>query len=192
MQKPRKDPLYLYLLVRTDLDSMGAGKGIAHGGHGVSKFCTDIMHLKTQTSDADASMGEQFDNWAGSFIRKYWEWEGGRGFGVKISKAVNYHQLITAIAVAESIPDLMAGLITDPTYPYIVNREYARLIDHRMQVSDKTLAEEDINPDNAPTPLGDSGDMLCLREETSAGYVFGPKSVADMVVRQFPLFPEHI
>lgn len=169
---------YLYLLVRNDMDSMNAGKAVAHGAHAANQFTHEMM--ETVGSDDLTPVQAQFDQWTSS----------ANGFGVTITLAVSLRELQTAVMVAKSLPDLFAGETIDPTYPYILNREYARLIDHKAQVSPETLKElaEEGNPNNDPTPIG-KGNMLCLRNETTAGYVFGDKAVAKMVVGNFPLMP---
>jgi hypothetical protein len=65
-----------------------------------------------------------------------------------------------------------ASETTDPTYPYIIHKEYAALIDHP--------------DDHPPVHMGDDM-MMCLREEITCGYVFGMKDELRPVVGNFSM-----
>lgn len=163
---------YLYILVRKDLNSLNAGKAVAHGAHAASQFT-----YKTMKRIMAGYTDNEFERWVTS----------ADGFGTKITLHVTKRELETAVTVAQSMA-FTAQATIDPTYPYILDAEYARLIDHKVQVSEETLASGDINPDNAPTPIG-NGKMLCLREEMTAGYIFGDKASLKPIVGNFPMMP---
>lgn len=148
---------YLYLLIRNDLDSMNNGKAIAHGAHAAIQFS-----FESRTDPAGLPVG-------------YTEWENATpgGFGTKISLSVSLHELQEVVTVAR-LRGFRAGITVDPTYPYVLHREYAGLVQHPAA--------------HPPKPLG-NGMMLCLREETTAGYVFGDKRDLQTIVGRFPLVP---
>lgn len=90
------DTPVLYLLARSDLDSMNAGKLSAQCGHAVSHF---IINNKDK---------QLFEEWAGN-----------RGFGTKITLDVGSEGSIIAITDFTSELGYEAGYILDPTYPIL-------------------------------------------------------------------------
>ena len=93
----------LYILVRTDLDSMNSGKGIAQGSHASNKFTylgnklgKDQLRLKTQIEE--------------------WEAVSGQGFGTVLTLGVSLAQLETAITIATDV-GLFASVVHDDSYP---------------------------------------------------------------------------
>lgn len=176
---------YLYLLIRNDLDSMNAGKAVAHGAHAANQFTHEFeqWRMKYDLKDKDTPV-DVVNQW-----KMYQQWlDEGNGFGTTITLSVSLRELQTAVAVAESIPGLRAGETIDPTYPYVLHQEYARLINHGVLIDIDMSVSHDVSSENVPTPIGDNM-MLCLREEITAAYVFGDKSQARMVVGNFPLMP---
>lgn len=167
---------YLYILVRKDLDSLNPGKAVAHGAHAASQFVYKTMcQISTGTLDTDHDI--MFDKWVKS----------ADGFGTKITLHVTLRELQTAVAVAKSM-DFLANETIDPTYPYILHREYAKLINHAEQVSPTTIGNCATSLTNDPVDIG-KGNMLCLREETTAAYIFGDKSALKPIVGNFPMMP---
>jgi len=95
MEDPR-----LYILMRTDMDSMNAGKAMAQAAHAANMF---------QTLCADETRG----------LGAYNEWftQTDQGFGTTITLAVpNEKELFAQIERAKQL-QLMAGIVHDPTYP---------------------------------------------------------------------------
>ena len=106
------DP-YLYILMRTDLDSLNPGKAIAQGSHAATMFSGEIH-------DRFAESTEVGDAW----MQMYQQWQTDPatdrrlGFGVKICLAVNSEvQLRQKVTVARHLPMTLAGIVTDPSYP---------------------------------------------------------------------------
>ena len=95
----RMDPR-LYILMRTDLESMNPGKAVAQGAHAATKF---ILEFKSRRHSA--SMNRLFRNWAGK-----------RGFGTKITLSVSGPD-IYQIAKAAKQYGAVFGIVHDPTYP---------------------------------------------------------------------------
>jgi hypothetical protein len=172
---------YLYLLCVNDLDSMGNGKAISHGAHAANQFtydmsgrCHDDSSMWTMQMDREQ---DEFQSWVQS----------ARGFGTTISLDMSMREMETVIMVANSM-NFAASLVTDPTYPYILHKEYAGLIDHKSLVSADTLKDlaEEGNPNNTPKPIGDDM-VLCLREQVTCGYVFGQHADLKPIVGNFPM-----
>lgn len=97
----------LYLLVRSDLPSMNAGKAIAQGSHAANHA---LFNLKK-------SRNQQFKKWL-----KEWENQANidgacQGFGTCISLMCNEEELngVLDLNRANGMP---AGFVIDTTYPY--------------------------------------------------------------------------
>lgn len=94
-----KDPR-LYILMRTDMDSMNAGKAMAQAAHAANVF---------QTLCADGAWGSDTYN--------AWFTQTLHGFGTTITLAVpSEKELFAQIQRAEEL-HLMASVVHDPTYP---------------------------------------------------------------------------
>jgi peptidyl-tRNA hydrolase len=102
--KPVEPAKYLYLLIRTDMASMGRGKGTAQGAHAANQFTDDWIItplLNQQTPRADVMR---------------WRAE-AKGFGTTISLAVpTLRAMQLAVQYSKSM-DLLASLVADPEYP---------------------------------------------------------------------------
>ena len=93
----------LYILMRTDLDSMNPGKAMAQASHAGSAF----VHNAEPGYNVDE---ELFNAWQQSTTQ---------GFGTVLVIEVNEAQMITAVEVAEScgVDKFPCDIIHDPTYP---------------------------------------------------------------------------
>lgn len=150
---------YLYLLLRNDLDSMGGfgGKAVAHGAHAANKFTHDFISDSRQEYRAD------YQEWLAS----------ADGFGTTITLTVTKRELQTAVKIAQMM-GFPANESYDPTYPYVIHREYSDLIMH---------------PEDHPPERLDNDMMLCFRRELTAAYVFGQKGDLAPILKHFPLMP---
>lgn len=136
---------YLYLLMRNDLHSMNPGKACAHSAHAANLFTYDMPKWFRQTSSTPV-------------IQNYWHWvKSANGFGTTITKTGTLKEIQTAVAIVQSLGH-PAALVVDPSYPYVLHREYADLIVHPEEYP--------------PVPIGD-GMMRCFRSEVTAAYAFG-------------------
>ena len=93
----------LYILMRTDMDSMNPGKAMAQASHASNAF----------VSNAEPGYnvdGELFNAWQESTTQ---------GFGTVLVLGVNEAQMRTAVEVAESfgVDKFPCDIIHDPTYP---------------------------------------------------------------------------
>lgn len=90
----------LYILMRTDMDSMNAGKAMAQAAHAANMF---------QTLCADETRGLEAYN--------AWFTQTPHGFGTTITLAVpSEKELFAQIQRAKEL-HLMASVVHDPTYP---------------------------------------------------------------------------
>ena len=97
---------YLYLLVRTDMDSLGRGKGIAQGAHAANAFTWD-------TIINPALVGNELDAAALEWCRE------ANGFGTTIClNGGKLRKIEEAITIAKAL-GFKARLIADPSYPLL-------------------------------------------------------------------------
>lgn len=85
----------LYILMRTDLDSMNPGKAMAQASHASNQF---VATLPKDAHDI------------------YNEWLQCNGFGTVLVLGVTEVQMRTSVAVA-NVLDLVSDVVHDPTYP---------------------------------------------------------------------------
>lgn len=96
----------LYILMRTDLDSMNAGKAMAQAAHAANAFVVDVARVVT-TPDT-------FFNVAGF---KEWAAQTDQGFGTTITLAASDEEQLNKAVASAKRHGLVADLILDPTYP---------------------------------------------------------------------------
>lgn len=89
----------LYILVRTDIPQLNPGKLGAQAGHAASKFVRDAMKLGDEDMDIE-----------------YEAWDGGRGFGTKITLAATEAQINEAMVILGNM-GLLRNTVVDPDYP---------------------------------------------------------------------------
>jgi hypothetical protein len=154
--------LILYVLVRTDMESMKYGKGAAQTGHACNKFTrywiiNPLMQGMQPCEDA-------------------WAWnEQADGFGTTFTLAVpSLRAMIDAVEAAEVL-GFKAGPVTDPTYPFLVPNEMVGRLDQTKLT--------------APTLPGRNGKSLCFTEETTTAYVFGNKADLEVLLARFEPLP---
>lgn len=96
----------LYILMRMDLASMNAGKGMAQASHASNAFVGRI----TDVDAVELFDDEMFD------LYGQWSTETIQDFGTVLVLAVDETQMRTAVEVAEKL-GYVCGVIHDPTYP---------------------------------------------------------------------------
>ncbi|WNL50631.1 peptidyl tRNA hydrolase [Ruegeria phage RpAliso] len=89
----------LYILMRTDMASMNAGKGMAQAAHAANQFLRDA-------ADADDISVDTLP----------WE-EQARGFGTTITLAVPTERAMKEAVDAARAEGFIAGVVHDSTYP---------------------------------------------------------------------------
>ncbi len=96
----------LYILMRTDLASMNAGKGMAQASHASNAFVRHVEDSRIKKTKETIGL---FNKWSNSTLQ---------GFGTVLVLGVNEIQMRTAVDVAKSL-DFVAGVVHDPTYPLV-------------------------------------------------------------------------
>lgn len=164
------NPAYLYLLIRNDLQSLNAGKAVAHGAHAANQF----MHVMERALNPNITLERGYP------FEAYREWlgesgdqeHGAIGFGTTIALSVNFSQLSTVVTLGMRL-GFETGLAWDPSYPYETTAEVAKLIQH---------------PEKYP-PVYRGDKAVCFRTEVAAGYIFGRKDDLRPLLQNFPLMP---
>ena len=158
-QPVNTDNLYLYVLVRTDLPSLGKGKACAHSAHAANLFSyDDFIQPLRKGKEPDASVVA-------------WH-EAADGFGTTIALEVRDGQTMRDVVAAAKSMKFKAGVVTDPTYPYEVDYEIYPLINPEVHT--------------APAVSTRTG-KVCFRKEDSCAYVFGNKSDLSVLLARFGL-----
>jgi len=156
------DTPILYVFVRTDLPSMTPGKAQAHSAHAANAFVHE--HVVSRLLSGE-SINPLVLKWVESTEH---------GFGTQINLKAPWVDVCGAYDEARrrGIP---ADLVTDPTYPYVVDSELLGLIDnHRHSAPPKEISNDR---------------FMCFRAEHTAVYIFGTKSHLEYIVGGFPLHP---
>lgn len=98
----------LYILMRTDMDSMNAGKGMAQAAHAANHF----VHMMEEANRKDImEIAQHTNHW------RCWAQCTPQGFGTTIVLAARDEEKLKAV-VDEAIKlGLPAGITHDPTYP---------------------------------------------------------------------------
>lgn len=150
----------LYIFVNTDLPSMNPGKAQAHSGHAANSFVYQNCIVPMRS-------GQQVDE-------SVLEWMSAttQGFGTQINLKAPWEE-VEYLVNRKVVPK--SELVIDPTYPYIVDREVARLINICFHTID-------------PIDLG-NGKFICHRKEATAAYLFGYKDELEPFVGKYPLHP---
>ncbi len=102
MTDPTEPRPFLYILMRTDMESMNPGKAVAQGSHATAQFIADID--RRTVHDEDLAM--LFNIWQAQ----------GEDFGTTICLGVTGWQLEKLVEFATDA-NIMAGVTNDPGYP---------------------------------------------------------------------------
>lgn len=158
-----QDYLVLYALVRSDMASMRAGKGMAQCMHAQAMFDKFEIIVPLQHGREPRPMVMDWHNATPD------------GFGTTLTLSIPDLATGEAVVEAASALGFPAGFVIDPTYPYHVDNEVVSLINPFRH----TLP---------PTSSG-PGKTVCFREEKTVGYVFGKKSELTVLLDRFGLVP---
>lgn len=104
----------LYILMRTDLASMNAGKAIAQGSHASNQFVHDFHNLMREAAPDTAS-----DKTA-ALNKAFYEWENSTasGFGTVLVLGGKWETQIQP-ALKELAGKYISAPVFDPTYPIV-------------------------------------------------------------------------
>lgn len=157
----------LYILMRTDLPSMNAGKAMAQASHASNAFWKGMNDSFLDTEGQPNTVLQDLAN--------EWQLATTQGFGTVLVLAVTDAQMRSAVDVADYV-GFDNGLVTDPTYPYQTTAEMAALVDE----SKHTLP-----------PVVEAGRATLFREEVTCGWIFGDKNdmALETIVGAFNLHP---
>lgn len=157
------DYLVLYALVRGDLSSMKAGKGMAQCMHAQAMFdkfeiIEPYRHGLQPSEDVLA-----------------WHNTTPQGFGTTLTILIPDLGTLEALSEAAEAMNHPSGVVIDPTYPFHVDNEIVMRLDR----SRFTL----------PPVYGGPGKSVCFVEEKTVGYMFGWKSKLAVLLARFGLVP---
>ena len=96
------DDATLYILMRSDMDSMNAGKGMAQAAHAANHFAADVEHWSVS------------DNREGYLA---WCNQTFQNFGTTIVLIVSGEDQLRYVTDAAREMGFPTGVVTDPTYP---------------------------------------------------------------------------
>lgn len=161
---PGDGKIYAYLLMRTDMSSLGLGKSRAQA-----------MHAGNQLTYALYAKPLENGNTVDPMV-KDWHQQGA-GFGTAI--AIGARNQITLEVLEETIDaaqklGFMAGLVVDEEYPYNASDEMLRRI----------------NPDlHTREPVPYKSGWRCFCRETTSGWILGDKKKLEVLLARFDLTP---
>lgn len=156
--------LTCYLMMRTDLPSLGRGKGYAQAMHAGNQLTNQLLVEPLMA-------GEAIDE-----TIRAWHAE-GEGFGTTIALGkegeITFATLEQVVHGAKSL-GMPADFVTDETYPYYVDAEIVKLIHYDVHTKE-------------PTPAGKG--FICYRREVTCGWAIGDKSAMSLIMSRFGLAP---
>ena len=121
MNLPDPKQPYLYILMRSDLDSLNTGKAVAQGAHAANQFSYDMHQLQDAIpDDSDIMTGPLAtpENDRLRLLFEQWESSTPQGFGVTICLDVIGYQLPLVVEAAKRM-NCAAGVTHDPSYPLL-------------------------------------------------------------------------
>jgi len=108
-------PNYLYILVRTDMESLGRGKSVAQGAHAANAFTWDYITMPAiEQGTVDPAVIEWCNEAKDATGRV-------RGFGTTIALGATLKQIEDAVTIAQAL-EFKASLVADPEYPLLDGR----------------------------------------------------------------------
>lgn len=107
MKNLEKEPV-LYILMRTDMDSMNPGKAIAQGSHATSYF---MSIMEGRLHNPEDNLSPVFE------LYKLWKSQTEFDFGTVIVLDAGSEARFNNILDKADERDLFCATITDPTYP---------------------------------------------------------------------------
>lgn len=114
-----KDP-YLYILMRSDLDSLNPGKMVAQGAHAANQFTFEMERIedRVNTDKDNPQLAPSTLPGERSQYNLFTQWQSStkQGFGVTICLDVTGRELPLVVAFAKRA-GLSAGITHDPSYP---------------------------------------------------------------------------
>lgn len=160
------ETLLAYLVMRTDLPSLGLGKSRAQAMHAGNAMTYALM---VQPLLEGGKPGERVTRWHAE----------AQGFGTTLavgSRGQVPAGLLERIVDAAGRLDLDAGLVVDDTYPYVVDEEVFRLLDPAIHTERAQRLRDG---------------WRCFRREVTGAWLFGVKEDLEPLLARFDLTPHH-
>ena len=147
--------------MRNDLVSLNPGKAMAQAAHAANALTHRVEKLQNE------NITKLYIDWANSTRH---------GFGTTIVLSVNVKELVETVSMLEDSSNIVSEPVYDPTYPYIVDTEFANLI------------REDVDTEKR---IYKDGKVVMFRNEITCAYVFGDKNSLEIktMLKKFPLHP---
>lgn len=161
-----RESLTAYLLMRTDLPSLGLGKSRAQAMHAGNAM---TMRLLVQPMLDGAQPDERALRWHRE----------AEGFGTTLAIGARGQ---VPLAVIDKVVDaagklgIHAGRIVDDSYPYAVDDEVYALIAPAHHTLPATRIRDG---------------WRCFRRETTGAWLFGDRGELDVLLARFDLTPHH-
>lgn len=157
--------IYAYLLMRTDLPSLGLGKSRAQAMHSGNHL---TWELAVKPLKAGLPVPAQVEIWH----------DQGGGYGTAIAlggnEAVTLQTIQRVVSAAKAL-GLAAGEIVDETYPYVVDDEIFALLRDEIHTF---------------PPARFPGGWRCCRRETTCAWLLGDKDALNVLLARFSLTPD--
>jgi hypothetical protein len=105
----------LYILMRNDLASMNAGKGMAQASHASNAFTHHFNGFSQEINARPVNMEENVKT-----IKGFNEWENStsQGFGTVLTLEAKMAEIKPVVDIFKAM-DYIAGIVHDPTYPIV-------------------------------------------------------------------------
>ena len=112
---------YLYILMRSDMESLNPGKMVAQGAHAANYFAFQTARMVDEITAVDAGEVNLIETYVEKIRRhirlfKQWETSTNQGFGVTICLDVDGDSLPLVVTAASDM-GMVAGIVHDPSYP---------------------------------------------------------------------------
>ena len=159
----------LYLFPRTDMASFNPGKAMAHTAHAANAFTYDLNHRGKVVPGF-----QETPVWS---LYQKWLMESSQGFGTTIVLWSTLEDTGRVLDAVRGSDHYSANWSVDPTYPYEMTAEAARLIP--------------VEFDTAPRVPLENGNVLMFRREMTCAWLFGDKgdTTLKLLLDKFKLHP---
>jgi hypothetical protein len=158
------NPQFCYLMMRTDLPSLGRGKALAHAHHA---GCHLTWTLVVEPLLAGEKPAEHIMEWHRS----------GGGFGVCAAIGGPGEMpldVLSKVVHAAKRFGHHSGLVIDHEYPMFVDEETMTILDRNVLTTE---------------PKRVRGGWIITRRETTGGWILGDKQDQETILKRFDLVP---
>lgn len=161
----------LYILMRTDLPSMGAGRAAAQASHAANAFIHEL-------GNPDKLNRQEV---------KDWQRQTKQGFGTAIVVGVTKDQIEKLFSRAPLKRWIMKGKVYDPDYVILVNQEIADLMHQNYDGRFCDFTFDYLDPKTGKHRT--DGMVAIHRKEMTCAFVFGEANDEELAeIRKLPLY----